>query len=370
MLARRLMGRSIAGLAIATLLVGCGTSVSSPPGTGTTAATPSSAPTVSSEPSATAAAIVAPSPTPATGSASTDVARQLEAEFVRVVATVSPSVVVITTDFGLGSGVVFDDRGDIVTNAHVVAGSTSFSVTTSDGHQYDATLVGVFSPDDLAVVRVSGADLKPATFGDSSQLVVGDIVMAVGNPLGLQSSVTEGIVSAVGRTVSEPGGAALADVIQTSAPINPGNSGGALVDLDGEVIGIPTLAATDPQLGGSAPGIGFAIPSDTAKDIAGQLIASGKVTNSHRAYLGVRAADVTGGVGVYVYSVAAGGPAADAGIPANVLIVSVDGKPTPTTGDLNAVLANLTPGQHVPVVIERPDQTQATFQVTLGQLPG
>ena len=118
--------------------------------------------------------------------------------------------------------------------------------------------------------------------------------MAVGNPLGLQSSVTQGIVSALGRDVAEPGGVTLPGTIQTSAAINPGNSGGALVDINGDVVGIPTLAAVDQELGGSAPGIGFAIPSNDAKDFAGQLIKNGKVTASHRAYLGIQAANVTG----------------------------------------------------------------------------
>ena len=111
--------------------------------------------------------------------------------------------------------------------------------------------------------------------------------MAIGNPLGLSSSVTQGIVSALGRSSSEGGGVTLPNTIQTSAPINPGNSGGALVDIQGRVIGVPTLAASDPQLGGAAAGIGFAIPSNTVRDIAGQIVKNGKVVNSHRAYLGI-----------------------------------------------------------------------------------
>ena len=193
-----------------------------------------------------------------------------------VVRAVAPSVVVIETPSGLGSGVVFDDKGDVVTNAHVVGSDTQFKVTTAAGDRLDATLVGTFAPNDLAVIHTSGGTLTPATFGDSSALVVGDIVLAIGNPLGLQSSVTEGIVSATGRTVSEPGGAALPNVIQTSAPINPGNSGGALVNLAGEVVGIPTLTATDPQIGGAAVGIGFAIPSNTVRRVADQLIGEGQ----------------------------------------------------------------------------------------------
>ena len=159
--------------------------------------------------------------------------------------------------------------------------------------------MGAFPPDDLAVIRVSGAGLRPATFADSSALEVGDIALAIGNPLGLQSSVTEGIVSAFREAVQEPengNDVTLPSMIQTSAAINPGNSGGALVDIKGRVIGIPTLAATDPELGGSAPGIGFAIPSNLVTDIAGQIAAHGRVINSHRAYLGVEVGDAGDGV--------------------------------------------------------------------------
>ena len=298
---------------------------------------------------------------------------QLQEAFHAVVKKVLPSVVQIKTDSGLGSGIVFDGSGDIVTNAHVVADSSSFQVTLADGHSYAASLVGAFVPDDLAVVRVSqpGISLPAASFADSSALEVGDLVMAVGNPLGLQSSVTDGIVSATGRTVSEGNGVTIPDAIQTSAAINPGNSGGALVDLDGNVVGIPTLAATDPQLGGgAAPGIGFAIPSNTVRDIAGQLIRNnGRVTDSHRAYLGVRVATVTGG-GVLLTSVDAGGPAARAGLVAGDVIVEVNGKSTQDAEALTGVLATLKPGDVARVAVIRADGSQQTVSVTLGQIPG
>jgi S1-C subfamily serine protease len=200
----------------------------------------------------------------------------LQNAFVQVVRSVSPSVVQIEDQRGLGSGIVLDAAGDIVTNNHVVSGASTFTVTASNGKRYPATLVGSFPSDDLAVIRVSGAQLKPAVFADSSKLEVGDLAIAIGNPLGLRSSVTEGIVSAFRRAVPEGGDVTLPSVIQTSAEINPGNSGGALVDIQGRVIGIPTLAAIDPELGGSAPGIGFAIPSDRVLDIAGQIVARGK----------------------------------------------------------------------------------------------
>ncbi len=320
--------------------------------------------TLSSGTSAPAALSSAPPPAASAPGSAAD----LQTAFVNVVKTVGPSVVQVQTDLGLGSGIVFDAAGDIVTNDHVVQGATKYKVTLANGKSYDASLVGRFAADDLAVLRISAPSLVAAVFADSSRLQVGDIVMAIGNPLGLQSSVTEGIVSAVGRTENEPSGAVIPDMIQTSASINPGNSGGALVDLDGHVVGIPTLAATDPQLGGSAPGIGFAISSNTARDIAQQLIQSGHVTNSRRAYLGVKVGDAQ--TGVYVNSVVPGGPAAKAGIKAGDLITAVDGKPTPDTGTLADVLANLKPGQTIKVAITHSDGSTATVQLTLGELPG
>ena len=208
-----------------------------------------------------------------------------EGAFVSAIARVLPSVVEIRTRTGLGSGVVLNAAGDIVTNAHVVGDGAGLEVILSaSAAPVPASLVGVYRPDDLAVVKVSGVPgLRPATFGDSARLVAGDVVLAIGNPLGLSSSVTEGIVSAVGRTVSEPAtpaapGATLPDTIQTSAAINPGNSGGALATLDGDVVGIPTLAAVS-HAGAAAPGIGFAISSNIAVSIAAQLVSTGRVMN-------------------------------------------------------------------------------------------
>jgi putative serine protease PepD len=199
----------------------------------------------------------------------------LQQRFVRVVRTVSPQVVEVQTPVGLGSGVVFDARGDVVTNAHVVGDAHRFVVRLMGGEKHPATLVGTDPSHDLAVIRLVAARPMPATFADSANLDVGDLVLAIGNPLGLRSSVTEGIVSSLGRTVAEGNGVTLSPVIQTSAAINPGNSGGALVDLTGHVIGVPTLAALDPEFGATeAPGIGFAIPSNTVEQIAARLIAA------------------------------------------------------------------------------------------------
>jgi putative serine protease PepD len=285
-----------------------------------------------------------------------------------VVRHVSPSVVQIQGSQGLGSGVVFDSNGDVVTNNHVVGGNGPLTVTAGV-HSYGASLVGRFAPDDLAVVHVSGGHLAPATFADSSALQVGDVAIAIGNPLGLRSSVTEGIVSAFRQGVSEGNGVALPLMIQTSAAINPGNSGGALADLEGRVIGIPTLAASDPELGGSAPGIGFAIPSNLVKDITTQLVEHGHVVNSHRAYLGVQIGD-TGGRGVYVQTVTAGGPAAKAGLKPGDVITSVNGRPTATVDDLTSAVSEIKPGTIVRLAVVTQSGKHTTVHLTLGEFPG
>jgi S1-C subfamily serine protease len=286
-----------------------------------------------------------------------------------VVRRLSPSVVQIQSPQGLGSGVVFDSNGDVVTNNHVVGNGGGPLTVTAGAHSYGASLVGRFAPDDLAVVHVSGGHLAPAAFADSSALEVGDVGIAIGNPLGLRSSVTEGIVSAFRQGVSEGNGVALPLMIQTSAAINPGNSGGALSDLEGRVIGIPTLAATDPELGGSAPGIGFAIPSNLVKDIVTQIIKNGHVVNSHRAYLGVQIGD-TSGSGVYIQSITAGGPAAKAGLKPGDVITSVNGHATPTVDDLTSVVSEIKPGTAVRLEIVTQSGKHATVHLTLGEFPG
>lgn len=305
---------------------------------------------------------------------------QLQQAYQRVIASVLPSVVEIRTSQGLGSGVVYDTSGHIVTNAHVVGSATTFQVLTSlSPDPLDATLVGSYPADDLAVIQVRGGPtLRPATFADSSTVRVGDVVLAMGNPLGLSATVTDGIISAVGRTVSEPTtpgspGATLPEVLQTSAAINPGNSGGALVNLKAQVIGIPTLAALNPEGGGTAPGIGFAIPASIVRSIADQLVKDGRVTHSGRAALGVRSVTVTDQSGqprgVGVVDVTTGGAAQAAGLQAGDVITALDGRPTPTVQQLTAVLAGLDPGAAVPVVVVR-NGAQRTVQVTLGELPG
>jgi S1-C subfamily serine protease len=307
---------------------------------------------------------------PATSTQAVSTTTAMQQQFVQVVKQVGPSVVLVESNKGLGSGIVVNAQGYIVSNNHVVAGSSNFQVVLADGKKYAAKVVGTFPPDDLAVLHINASGLIPAAFADSSKLSVGDLTLALGNPLGLQSSVTEGIVSALGRTVDEGNGVALPNAIQTSAAINPGNSGGALVNLSGQVIGIPTLTATDPQLGGGqAPGIGFAIPSNTVRDIATQIISQGKVTDSHRAYLGVETGTTTSG-GALVTQVAPGGPAARSGIQAGELITAVDGTPTPDSAALADALAALKPGQTITVAVLRPDAGNQTLRVTLGQYPG
>jgi S1-C subfamily serine protease len=294
-------------------------------------------------------------------------------QLVRVVQQLSPRVAQVESSTGLGSGVVFDNRGDIVTNAHVVGNDQRFTVTLSGGARLQAKLIGSFAPDDLAVIRLDPVPATPppaATFADSSKLQVGQLVLAIGNPLGLRSSVTNGIISSLGRTVPEGGGAVITSAIQTSAAINPGNSGGALGSLDGSVVGIPTLAAIDPELGSQAPGIGFAIPANTVKRIAGQLIASGHVTNSGRAVLGVGVATTMAGDGVVVTSVQRGGPAAAAGLARGDVILSLAGRPTPTADAYSATLALQKVGSSVAVRV-RSATGGATMvrQVTLGPTP-
>jgi putative serine protease PepD len=303
-----------------------------------------------------------------TSAASIPAAAALQDAFASVYNQVSPSVVQIRTAEGLGSGIVFDSKGDIVTNDHVVGTSKTFTVTTSDNKVLKGTLVGTFAEDDLAVIKVNGARLHPATFADSSKLRIGDIAMAIGNPLGLSSSFTEGLVSALNRQEPEGNGVILPSAIQTSAPINPGNSGGALVNIDGAVIGIPTLAAEDPQLGGAAAGIGFAIPSNTVTNIAGQLIKSGKVTNSNRAFLGIETGDTGESTGVLVTKVLPNTAAAKAGLKAGDLITAVNATKTPTSSDLGAALAGFKPGQKVTISYTLQSGKAESVQLTLGEV--
>ncbi|MFK0115841.1 S1C family serine protease [Streptomyces sp. NPDC090994] len=306
-------------------------------------------------------------------------AQGLESDYRRVIDDVLPSVVQIQGAEDLGSGVVYDDEGHIVTNAHVVGDQRVFRVTTA--HSEDplpARLVSSYPEQDLAVVKLDRVPdgVKAAAFGDSAKVAVGQIVLAMGSPLGLSSSVTQGIVSATGRTVTERGdgggtGATLANMVQTSAAINPGNSGGALVDLDGQVIGIPTLAATDPNLGGgAAPGIGFAIPASMVKTVAGQIVRDGKVTDSGRAALGITGRTVVDSgyraAGVAVVEVRDGGAAERAGLESGDVVTALGDSDVTTVTSLAEALARLRPGDRTTVTFTR-NGDERTAEVTLDE---
>ncbi|MFF9864291.1 S1C family serine protease [Streptomyces sp. NPDC013953] len=318
--------------------------------------------------------------TSATPAGAPRAAQELEADYLRVIRDVLPSVVQIEAGPALGSGVVWDKRGHIVTNAHVVGEQRSFRVTVATGgDELGARLVSSYPEQDLAVIKLDAPPpgLKPARFGDSSAVEVGRIVLAMGSPLGLAGSVTQGIVSATGRTVSEPGvgggtGATIGNMVQTSAAINPGNSGGALVDLDGEVIGIPTLAATDPGTGGSAaPGIGFAIPASLVRTVADQIVRTGRVTDSGRAALDISGRTVLDDryrpAGVAVVEAAEGGAAARAGLRTGDIIIRIGDTDITTITSLLEVLASAKPGDRVAVTYVR-DGREATVTVTLGEI--
>jgi S1-C subfamily serine protease len=288
----------------------------------------------------------------------------------QVVDAVTPSVVQIEDSTGLGSGVVLDSQGDIVTNSHVVGNSTSFTVTTSDGHAYPATLVGNDPGNDLAEIRVNvgdGSPLKPATFGDSSQVRVGDIVLAIGSPLGLAESVSEGIVSGLGRQQQESASVTLTNLIQTTAPLNPGNSGGALVDISGHVVGIPTLSVGSGR-GGSASNIGFAIPASQVQNVTKQIGGGGQVTHTNQPYIGVTASNGVSG-GARIVSVVSGGPADKAGVQAEWVMTSLGGHAIGSSSGLTQVLASYKPGDKVDAVFQLPDGSSKTVNITVGERP-
>ncbi|HZU65970.1 MAG TPA: trypsin-like peptidase domain-containing protein [Ktedonobacteraceae bacterium] len=342
---------------------------------GRTSAAPGTGSTGTLEPGATPAATV-----PAlTGN-------NIEAVREAVIAKVEPAVVQVnvTTPNGgaIGSGVIIDRRGYIVTNNHVVSSAQSIQVVLSNGKKLTAQLTGTDPADDLAIIKINPpANMAVATIGDSSKLQVGQDVLVIGNPLGITESVTNGIISALNRTVSEgQGGSTIPNAIQTDAPINPGNSGGALVDMQGNLIGIPTLTLVDPEFNTPANGIGFAIPSNRVSFIAPQIIATGHVTHTGRAALGVEVVSVDPTLaaqdnlsvnsGALIVNVVSGGAAASAGLQAGDVIVGIDNTQITDTNTLGSVLANHNPGDTVAVHIYRGSQ-QKTINVKLGELqPG
>ncbi len=301
-----------------------------------------------------------------------------------VIAKVRPAIVLVTVATGngtaLGSGEVINKQGYIVTNNHVVNGANSIQVTLYDGTRATAQLTGTDPADDLAVIKITppATGLSVISIGDSSQLKVGQEVLAIGNPLGNTQTVTNGIISALNRNVSEgQGGATLPDAIQTDAPINPGNSGGALVDMSGNLVGIPTLTAIDPEFNTPANGVGFAIPANRVKLIVPQIIQTGQVTHTGRAVLGVSVASVDASIasqynlgvdhGVLISSLVSGGAAERAGLKTGDVIVKVDNTTLNDVSSLGNALITKNPGDKVTVTYYRNGQQQ-TVSATLGEL--
>jgi len=312
---------------------------------------------------------------------------------INVAAKVSPAVVRITVTgasgagdlgvipaTGVGSGVIFNSNGWILTNHHVVEGGEKFDVELNDGRVLNGTVYGIDTLTDLAIVKVDATDLPTAAIGESDALKVGQLVIAIGSPLGTYSnSVTSGIVSAKGRSITTDGNQSLTNLIQTDAAINPGNSGGPLLDADGNVVGINTAIASNSN------GIGFAIPIDIARPIMAQAVAGQKLT---RPYLGIRFISITRQVadeqklpvqegalvggrdanGNPTTGVEPGTPAAKAGIKDGDIIVSVNGKVIDEGHPLDATLAQFSPGDTVSVDVLR-DGQHVTLQVTLGTRP-
>jgi len=292
----------------------------------------------------------------------------------------------------LGSGFVIDKEGHIVTNYHVVQGAADIEVSFSNQDTVTATLVGTDPSTDLALleVDVDAQALTPLALADSDQVEVGDPVVAIGNPFGLERTVTAGIVSALQRQVRAPNNFTIDHVIQTDAPINSGNSGGPLIDADGRVIGVNSQIETANGAGGNV-GIGFAVPSNTVKSVVAQLLDDGKVD---RAYLGVTLQEVDEDVasvlklpadrGVLVGSVQPGSPAAKAGIEGGEtqvvvagesyqvggdMIVAVDGEDVTSVDELREVVAAHEPGDSVKVTVVRSDGDRETLTVELGRIP-
>ena len=252
---------------------------------------------------------------------------------------------------GVGSGVIVSNKGYILTNNHVVRAASAVEVKLADGRVFEAKVLGTDRATDLAVLAIDGGGLVPAKLGDSTRLEVGDWVLAVGSPFGLEQSVSAGIVSAFGRSGVQV--ATYEDFIQTDAAVNPGNSGGPLVDLDGAVIGINTAIASRT---GAYNGISFAIPSKIATRVLESIVESGRV---ERGWLGFYVRDAEpGSKGVLVEKLVPGGPAASAGIEAGDVILSIDGQSVKDSRDLIFLVADLPVRQRVKVLVERSGATR------------
>lgn len=293
---------------------------------------------------------------PATLTHDTEVLDAFSQAVINVVDRVSPSVVHVTDGRGGASGVVIAPDGYVLTNAHVVERGDGAQVTLRDGTLIRGTVAGRDNATDLAVVRLDASSLAAAELGDSDTLRVGQLVIAIGDPLGFQSTVTTGVVSALGRSLSARDGRVIENVIQTDAALNPGNSGGPLVDTRARIVGINTAIIPNAQ------GICFAVPSATARQVAGALIRDGKV---RRAYLGISGAatpigrqlaaslGLATGAGIRIIEVTAGSPADGAGMKPGDLLVFLDGHATPTLSALQRLLTGDRIFKRTPVVLVR-----------------
>jgi len=262
-----------------------------------------------------------------------------------------------------GSGFVVSSDGYIVTNDHVVDGASSVTAKVGDGKTLKAKVVGTDASTDLALLKVDASNLTPLTLGDSDQVEVGDPAYAIGNPYGLDRTLTTGVISALQREISSPNGYTINDVLQTDAAINPGNSGGPLFNAAGQVIGVNSQIETSGNSSGGEGGnvgIGFAIPSDTVKSVVEQLMKTGKVSH---AYLGVQSGDT--GNGAKVAQVTANSPAAQAGLQQGDVITAIDGKAIGSASSLSSVVDEHKPGDTVQLKLA----SGKTLSVKLGQRP-
>ena len=264
---------------------------------------------------------------------------------------------------GEGAGVVYDNKGDILTDEHVVASATSVKVKFQDGLVADAKVLGTDPSTDVAAIHVNvpASELHPIPFADSSAAQVGDPVVAIGSPFSLPETTTAGIVSAVGRSIQAPNNYTITGAIQTDASINPGNSGGPLLDATGHVLGLNDQIQTN---SGSSAGVGFASPSNTVARIANQIIAGQTVKHS---YVGVEL-NATSTGGAEVTTLQPGSPATAAGIQQGDLITAIDGKPISSTEQFIATIDSYAPGETVTLTVKRGGQTH-TIKVTLGTRP-
>jgi putative serine protease PepD len=263
-----------------------------------------------------------------------------------------------------GSGFVYDTSGHIVTNDHVVANATSISVLFSDGTKTGATVVGTDPSSDLAVIKVNvpSSKLHPLSLGDSGKLAVGDGVVAIGSPFGLDETVTSGIVSALNRDISSANNFTIPGAIQTDAAINHGNSGGPLLDMSGKVVGITTQIESE---SGGNDGVGFAVPSNTIASVVSKLAQGQKVQHP---YLGVYVQTPANGIGAQIARVKAGSPAAQAGLKAGDVVTTFGGSPIRTPADLTAAVGAKAPGDKASVTYVRSGSTKTT-EVTIGSRP-